>query len=165
MTPKNENALIRKAQPEPVTPQQMAAINKPPNAGPTARAMLNPAELSATADASWLGGTRSGVSACQAGSFMTAPTPSKKVNTSRICGVTVPVSVIAPSTVAAATMEAWVKSRNLRRSKISASAPAGNAINSTGKLTATCTRATHIGELVSEVISQPVATFCIQLPV
>ena len=58
-----------------------------------------------------------------------------------------------------------MKSRNLRRSKISASAPAGNAINNTGKLTATCTRATHIGELVSEVISQPVATFCIQLPV
>ena len=96
---------------------------------------------------------------------MTAPTPSKKVNTSRICGVTVPVSVIMPSTVAAATMDACVKSRNLRRSKISASAPAGSAIKNTGRLTATCTSATHMGERVSDVMSQPVATFCIQLPV
>jgi hypothetical protein len=38
-------------------------------------------------------------------------------------------------------------------------------MSKTGKLTATCTRATQIGELVSEVMSQPVATFCIQLPV
>src|SRR5262249_11256806 len=111
------------------------------------------------------GGTRSGVSDCHAGSFITAPTPSKNVNTRRIWGVTVRVSVITPRTVEAATMEAWVNRRNLRRSTISASAPAGRAISSTGRLTAAGTGATHIGELVSEVISQPVATACIQLPV
>ena len=154
------------AHPDPaVVPDPTAAITRPPMAGPTARAMLNPAELSATAAANFAGGTRSGVSACHAGSFITAPTPSRNVNTSRVCGVTVRVRVITPSTVAAATIELWVKSRNLRRSTMSASAPAGKAINSTGRLTVTCTRATHIGELVSEVISQPVATFCIQLPV
>ena len=78
------------------------AITRPPRAGPTARAILNPAEFNATAAASLVGGTRSGVSDCQAGSFITAPTPSKKVNTRRISGVTVRVRVITPSTLAAA---------------------------------------------------------------
>src|SRR6266481_6236871 len=62
-------------------------------------------------------------------------------------------------------MALWVKSRNFRRSIISANAPAGSAISSTGRVTATVTSATHIGELVREVMSQPVATACIQLPV
>src|SRR5215472_10711057 len=48
---------------------------------------------------------------------------------------------------------------------LSASAPAGSAIRNTGRLNATCTSETQIGELVNEVISQPVAMFCIQLPV
>src|SRR5579884_727754 len=113
ITPKNETAFSRKAQPEPSVPQQMVAINNPPSAGPTARAMLNPAEFRATAAGNFEGGTRSGVRACHAGSFITAPTPSKNVNTSKICGVTVCVKVITPNTVAAATMELCVNRRNL----------------------------------------------------
>src|SRR6185503_15272620 len=160
MTPKKETALRRNAVPDPAV-----AITSPPNAGPTARAMLKPAEFKATADPSLETGTRSGVSAGHAGSFIKAPAPSRKVKNSSRAGVQVDVIVRIPRMSAAATMELWVKSRNLRRSTMSASAPAGKAINSTGRLRATCTSDTHMGDRVSEVISQPVAMFCIQLPV
>ena len=73
ITPKNERAFSKNAVPDPA-----AAITIPPSAGPIARATLNPAEFIATAAACCSVGTSSGVIACHAGSFITAPSPSKK---------------------------------------------------------------------------------------
>src|SRR5580692_480790 len=160
MTPKNEAAFSRKATPDPAT-----AITIPPNAGPTARATLNPTEFKATAGACCLGETISGVMACHAGSFITAPNPSTKLNKRRIHGVTFPNSVKMPSSVAAATIQPCVISSKRRRSTMSASAPAGKMTRKTGSVDAACTRPTINGDIVSCVISQPAPTFCIQVPV
>src|ERR1700674_279377 len=160
MTPKNEAAFNRKATPEPAI-----AITIPPNAGPTARAALNPTEFKATAGACCPGETISGVMACHAGSFITAPRPSTNVNRSRIHGVTVPNNVKMPSNAAATTIQPCVISRNRRRSTMSASAPAGKITRKTGRVVAACTRPTINGDMVSWVINHPAPTFCIQVPV
>src|SRR5215470_16794487 len=91
ITPKKEAAFNRNDHPDPA-----AATTSPPSAGPTARATLNPAEFSATAEAWRSGETTSGVMACHAGSFMTAPTPIRKVKNRSIHGVTAPNSVNKP---------------------------------------------------------------------
>src|SRR5690348_8506092 len=85
MTPKNETALIRKTQPE----LEVAAIITPPRAGPTARAILKAAALRATAGGKHLSLTISGVIACHAGSFITAPNPSRNVKNNTMAGETV----------------------------------------------------------------------------
>ncbi len=82
---------------EMLMPQPTAATTMPPNAGPTARATLNPAEFRATAEACCSAGTNSGVIACHAGSFITAPSPSRNVNSSSTHGPTQLVSVMMPS--------------------------------------------------------------------
>src|SRR5438270_7829675 len=92
MTPKKLAALSRNAYPDPA-----AAITNPPNTGPIARATLNPAESSATADLNSPSDTTCGVIACHAGSFMMAPKPSRKVKNSRVQGVTRPRIVSTPS--------------------------------------------------------------------
>src|SRR5450755_4933656 len=99
ITPKNDAALSRNDQPDPA-----AATTTPPRAGPTARATLNPAEFSATADACFAGETTSGVIACQAGSFITAPSPSRNVNISSTQGSTACSSVNTPSAAEATTI-------------------------------------------------------------
>src|SRR6185437_9475791 len=81
MTPENDAALSRNDHPAPA-----AATINPPSAGPAARATLKPAEFSATAEECWAGETTSGVMACHAGSFITAPIPSRKVKPSSIHG-------------------------------------------------------------------------------
>src|ERR1700736_817698 len=89
ITPKKEAALSRKDHPEP-------APAKPPRAGPKARATLKPAEFNATAEACRPGETISGVIACHAGSFITAPSPSRNVKISSIQGLTTFISVNTP---------------------------------------------------------------------
>src|ERR1700683_2436267 len=54
--------------------------------------------------------------------------------------------------------------RNLRLSKMSASAPAGNANRNTGSVVAVCTNATTKGSGLRLVISQPDAALYIQPP-
>ena len=160
MTPKNETAFSRKASPEPA-----AAMISPPNAGPMARATLKPAEFHATPAAKLRGETTSGVMACHAGSFSTAPKPIRQVSTSSRVGVILPASVSPPRAAAASTIQLCVNSNSLRRSTMSASAPAGSTTTNTAMLPAACTRPTINGDMVSEVISQAAPTFCIQLPV
>jgi len=160
MTPRNENAFSRKVDPHPT-----AATRTPPSAGPTALATLKPAEFSATAEACCLAGTNSGVIACHAGSFITAPRPSRKVNNSSTHGPTQLVRVIMPSVPEARTIHPCVSSRNRRRSTMSASAPAGRITKNTGNAPAACTSPIIRGFVVIRVISQPAPTFCIQVPV
>ena len=69
-----------------------------------ARATLKPAEFSATAPAWFSRETTSGVIACHAGSFMTDPNPSKKVNSSSVLGEMQRVNVISPSVAEASTI-------------------------------------------------------------
>jgi len=160
MTPKNDAAFSRNDHPDPA-----AATTIPPSAGPTARATLNPAEFSATADACRAGETTSGVIACHAGSFITAPSPIRNVNTSNTQGSTEWRSVKTPSAAAATTIQPWVNNKRRRRSTMSASAPAGSTTRNTGMAPAACTRLTISGEVVSCVMYQPAPTFCIHVPV
>ena len=106
----------------------------------------------------------SGVIACHAGSFMTAPSPSAKVSPNRTQGVMSCRKVSTPSAPAASTIHPCVISRNRRRSTISAKAPAGRITRNTGRVVAACTRLTISGDMVSWVIIHPAPTFCIQVP-
>ena len=108
--------------------------------------------------------TNSGVIACQAGLLTAEPMPSKKVSESKRPGVIKPINAIAPIAAATMTIQACITNNNRRRSTMSASAPAGNAANTTGKLPAVSTRATSSGESVNEVISQLSPTSCIHVP-
>jgi len=108
--------------------------------------------------------TISGVIACHAGSFITAPKPSTKVSSTRLHGLTMPNTVRTPSAAAAITIHAWLHSRRRRRSTMSASAPAGRITRKTGSVVAACTSPTIMGDVVREAISQPVPMFCIQVP-
>ena len=82
ITPKNDAPFKRNDHPAPAT-----STTIPPNAGPTARATLNPAEFSATAEACRCAETTSGVIACHAGSFITAPNPMRKVKPATSMGL------------------------------------------------------------------------------
>ncbi len=77
-------------------PEPAAAITSPPSAGPIARATLNPAEFRAMPAAKFWWETISGVIACQAGSFSTAPNPISSVSKRSSVGVIFPASVSAP---------------------------------------------------------------------
>src|SRR4030095_146514 len=77
-TARKEPALIKKTAHGPD-----AATIKPPIAGPIARAMLMATQLSESAGGKSLGGTKSGVIACQTGLLTAEPIPSRKVSESR----------------------------------------------------------------------------------
>ncbi len=145
-------------------PGPEAATMKPPRAGPTARATLNPAAFSATADDSFPGSTSSGTIACQAGAFIAAPRPRAAVKPSSIQRFTTSSIVRAPSMPAASSIHTWVTNNKRRRSTTSARAPAGSATRKTGRLVAACTSAIMTGEVVSVVISHAAPMFCIQVP-
>src|SRR6266852_3514070 len=141
-----------------------AATMRPPNAGPIARAMLMPTPLSAVAAGNSAGGTNSGVIACQAGLLLAVPTPSRKVSESKRPGVIWPISASTPIAPAATTIQICISSSRRRRSTTSASAPAGKANSTTGRLPAVSTSATSTGEGDSEVINQDSPTSCIHVP-
>ena len=71
---------------------------------------------------------------------------------------------MTPIAVATITIHTCMTISKRRRSTMSASAPAGNAANTTGKLPAVSTSATSRGERVSDVINQLSPTSCIQEP-
>jgi hypothetical protein len=164
ITAMKEAALNRNTLPAPVVTEANAATASPPSAGPTARARLNPALLIEIASGNSERGTNSGTIACQAGLFMAEPMFRKKVRTSSAHGEMMPARVSAQSTRAAASIQACQNISSLRRSKISAVAPAGSPSSNTGRLAAVCMSAISSGEPVSTVISQVPAVSCIQLP-
>ena len=141
-----------------------AATARPPRAGPAERAMLKPMLPRVTAAGSSSRGTSSGMIACQAGWFMAAPRPSRKVKRRRSQGVVRPASVSRPRPAAASSIQVWVTSSRRRRSTTSASAPAGRASRNIGRLVAACTSATMVGDGDSVVISQAAPTLWNQVP-
>src|ERR1700733_7301208 len=164
MTPANESALRKNTDPAPVWTRWNAATISPPNAGPTARARLLLAAFSETVSGISSRGTNSGTIACQAGLFIAEPIFSRKVNASNAQGDIYPTKVSTASMPTEPSIHACQKISSLRRSKISAVAPASNPSRSTGKLAAVCINAISNGDAVSEVINHVPAVSCIHVP-
>src|SRR6266478_8055448 len=137
---------------------------KPPNAGPIARATLKPTTVSVIAAGKSVGRTNSGVIACQTGLLIAVPMPRRKVSESRRAGVIWPINARTPIAPAATTIQICMTSSRRRRSTMSASAPAGRARSTTGRLPAVSTSATSTGEGVNEVINHDSPTSCIHVP-
>src|SRR5258708_16863902 len=159
MIVKNEAGLSKKTAQGPDT-----ATIKQPKAGPMARAMLMPTALNVIAAGKSGGRTNSGVIACQTGLLMADPTPSRKVSESRRAGVIWPINARTPIAPAATTIQLCSTRSKRRRSTTSASAPAGRARSTIGRLPAVSTSATSTGEVVNEVINHDSPTSCIHVP-
>ena len=151
--------MTTNAQPAPAD-----ATSAPANAGPIARPVLNVRLDSATAWENSRGGTRSGWMACHAGPISAVPTPRANVRPSRVAGVTWSVIVSAASTPAHTSIQACVAMRSSRRSKMSASAPAGRPSRSSGSRLAVWINATSVGDGVRSPISHAAATVWKNVP-
>src|SRR5271163_514898 len=110
--------------------------------------------FSATAEGNVSAGTCSLTEDCQAGPNSAMPLPTTKHSASRIGGVTRPnhdnaVSAVAPDSEIDSEISA-----TMRRSCMSAMAPAGIEISITGNIKAVCTSATLSAVAVICVIAQ-----------
>ena len=141
-----------------------AATIAPPTAGPTLRAMLKPMLLKATAPGSSERGTMSPTEACHAGALNAAPQPIRKVKSSSSHGVMKPSHAHAASATDTTSMNSCAASIILRRSKLSAIAPATSENSITGSATEACTSATMSAEPAIESISQAAPTDWIMPP-
>src|SRR5467141_3789362 len=158
-TPRLEIALIQNGETMP-----RPAIAAPPRAGPIAREAFTPTLLAATAEVKSSLGTSSGRTDCQAGRVNAPTAPMRNVNSNKLSGVAKSRPTIAAYTTHSAVYRTSTVIRNLRLSKISASAPAGIANRNTGSVLAVCTNATTKGSGLRIVISQPDAALYIQPP-
>jgi hypothetical protein len=141
-----------------------AATIAPPIAGPTLRAMLNPMLFSATAPGNSERGTMSPTDACHAGALNALPHPIRNVNSSRSHGVISPSHAKTASTIETSRLNTCVASMTLRRSRLSAIAPAINENSMIGSVTDTWTSATIAGAGAIESISQDAPTDWISPP-
>src|ERR1700704_3774274 len=119
---------------------------------------------SATADGNVSGGTCSLTEACQAGPNSAMPQPTTKQNASRMFGVTRLSQAITASEVAPASEIDSDTSATMRRSYMSAMAPAGIEISMIGSINAVCTSATLSADDVICVIAQAAPTPWIRSP-
>src|SRR5882757_1101185 len=120
--------------------------------------------FSATADGSVSAGTCSLTEDCQAGPNSAMPQPTTKHSVSRICGVMCPNQVNSVSAVAPDSEIDSETSATMRRSYMSATAPAGIEISITGSITAVCTNATLSADEAICVIAQAAPTAWIRSP-
>ena len=141
------------------------AMINPASAGPTARLILIPALLSATAACSSRRDTRLDTIDCHAGATRDAKVAAIKVNPSRMAGVTRPDHTSRPKPATHNVTAIWMTSSRRRRSTMSARAPAGSANTNIGNVVATWTSATISGLEARPVINQDAAEFCIQVPI
>ena len=65
---------------------------------------------------------------------------------------------------AVSSIHDWLTISSRRRSKMSASAPAGSPRRNTGRSVAVCTSATRVGEVVRSPMSHAAPTLCIIEP-
>src|SRR3954466_8698165 len=112
----------------------------------------------ATADGSVSGGTCSLTEACHAGPNSAMPQPTTKQNASRVFGVTMPNQASTDSEVAPTSEIDSETSATIRRSYMSAMAPAGIEISMIGSISAVCTSATLSAEAAICVIAQAAPT-------
>src|SRR6266850_7642510 len=118
----------------------------------------------ATADGSVSGGTCSLTEACHAGPNSAMPQPTTKQNASRIFGVTRPSQAITDKAVAPTSEIDSDTSATMRRSYMSAMAPAGIEISMIGSIKAVCTSATLSADDVIWVIAHAAPTPWINSP-
>ena len=120
--------------------------------------MLKPMLLSATAAGSCVRGTMSPTDACHAGPLNAAPQPIRNVNSNSSHGVISPVQAQIDKPIDTHSMNTWAPSITLRRSRLSAMAPANSDNSMIGKLTDVCTSATMCGDSAIDVIIQDAPT-------
>ena len=120
--------------------------------------------FSATAAGRVSAGTCSLTEDCQAGPNSAMPLPTMKQNASRICGVTRPNHASTDSAVAPTSAIDSETSATMRRSYMSAMAPAGIEISMIGSIRAVCTSATLSADDVICVIAQAAPTPWIRRP-
>src|SRR5690606_15733904 len=116
------------------------------------RARLNPMLLRLTALGRTERGTMSPTDACHAGPFTAVAQPIKKVRPSNIHGVSMACHAAMARTPETTSMKHWQASITLRRSRLSATAPAQSDSSMIGSVVAAGTSATIIEEPESEVI-------------
>ena len=102
MTPTSVTVLIAKSRKTPTRPSRIWPIT-----GPTVRARLKPAELSAIAGRRRGPETISGTTACQAGAFMALPRPMQKLRASRFQAVSWPRKANTARVAATAIIQNW----------------------------------------------------------
>ena len=129
-----------------------AATMPPPIAGPTLRAMLNPILFSATAPGSSARDTMSPTDACHAGALNAAPQPIRNVSDSNSHGVIRPVQAHIASSTEIESMKLCAASITLRRSRLSAIAPAISDNSIVGNVTDAWTSATMSADCAMEII-------------
>src|SRR5712671_7049631 len=120
--------------------------------------------FSATAAGNVSAGTCSLTEDCQAGPNSAMPQPTTKQNASRICGVTRPSHAITDSAVAPESAIDSEASATMRRSYMSAMAPAGIEISMIGSISAVCTSATLSADDVIWVMAHAAPTPWINSP-
>src|SRR5271169_3678633 len=120
--------------------------------------------FSATADGNVSTGTCSVTEDCQAGPNSAMPLPTTKQNASRVRGVTKPSPASTVSAVAPDNEIDNDTSATMRRSYMSAIAPAGIEISMTGSIKAVCTSATLSADDVIWIIAQAAPTAWINRP-
>ena len=133
-------------------------------AGPTTRAALNRLELSATAFGSSSRPTISKVSAWRAGASSTSTVPRSAASSSTSQVVMTPASVRAASTPAITIEMTCVQITVRRASRRSTITPANRPNTVNGRNWQSASRPTASGECDSSSTSQPVAMFCIHVP-
>src|ERR1700733_7582606 len=120
--------------------------------------------FNAIADGSVSAGTCSLTEDCQAGPNSAMPLPTIKQNPNKTCGVTMPSHASTDSAVAPASEIDSEISATIRRSYMSAMAPAGIEISMIGSIKAVCTNATLSADDVICVIAQAAPTPWINSP-
>src|SRR6202047_3301182 len=118
----------------------------------------------ATADGNVSAGTCSLTEDCHAGPNSARPQPTTKQNASRVCGVMRPSHAITDSEVAPESAIDSETSATMRRSYMSAMAPAGIEISMIGSISAVCTSATWSADDVIWVMAQAAPTPWINMP-
>jgi hypothetical protein len=126
--------------------------------------MLKPMLLRAIAAGRSERGTISPTSDCQAGPLNAVPQPTRKVKASRSQGVTRPKEVHTVKATDTASRKSCEVSMSLRRSKLSAMAPAMSENSMIGSVVEACTRAMRSADAPIEVISQAAPTDWINPP-
>src|SRR5271157_5485030 len=120
--------------------------------------------LSAMAEGKALDGTCSPTEACQEGPKSAIPLQMMKQKASRSAGVTTPNQASPDRETAPAKAIVNATRPTIRRSNISATAPAGAEMRATGSIKAVCTSATLSAEAVICVIDQAAPTPMIKRP-
>lgn len=115
----------------------IAPMIRPASAGPTARLMLMPTLLSEMAACRSLRGISEGTMACHEGAMSADAAPTRNVKNSRISGVTRPSHTRNPSPATMIDNTAFTPISSLRRSTMSARAPAGKPKSTIGSIVAT----------------------------